>query len=166
MAGDEMKVSPIQSDRTPWQRRSVEKPAPERGSHRRIMRQSNAGGQAAKHPTKAAFVMGYAQRHQWPIESHWSLVVTFCDYPKATVGQVGTYGQRSLVVVEQVGVPKWANLLLLTWRACDAGSERALQTQDNAFIRAKEPQRSLAKALRPVAVQKDFATRFQKITSL
>ena len=83
MAGDEMKVSPIQSDRTPWQRRSVEKPAPERGSHRRIMRQSNAGGQAAKHPTKAAFVMGYAQRHQWPHGEQWSLVVTFCDYPKA-----------------------------------------------------------------------------------
>ena len=40
--------------------------------------------EAAKPSDKAAFVMGYAQRHAWPAGEHWSLVVTFCDYPKAT----------------------------------------------------------------------------------
>ena len=42
--------------------------------------------EAAKHPTKAAFIMGYAQRHPWPANEHWSLVVTLTDYPKATKG--------------------------------------------------------------------------------
>ena len=40
--------------------------------------------EAAKPSDKATFVMGYAQRHAWPKGEHWSLVVTFCDYPKAT----------------------------------------------------------------------------------
>ena len=40
--------------------------------------------QAAKPSDKAAFVMGYAQRHAWPAGEHWCFVVTFCDYPKAT----------------------------------------------------------------------------------
>ena len=40
--------------------------------------------EAAKPSDKAAFVMGYAQRHAWPAGEHWSLVVTFCDYSKAT----------------------------------------------------------------------------------
>ena len=39
--------------------------------------------EAAKHPTKAVYIMGYAQRHPWPDNEHWSLVVAFCDYPKA-----------------------------------------------------------------------------------
>ena len=39
--------------------------------------------EAAKPPTKAAFLMGYAQRHPWPANNRWSLVVTFCNYPKA-----------------------------------------------------------------------------------
>ena len=40
--------------------------------------------EAAKPSDKAAFIMGYAQRHPWPKGDHWSLVVAFCDYPKAT----------------------------------------------------------------------------------
>ena len=40
--------------------------------------------QAAKPSGKAAFVMGYAQRHSWPAGERWSVVVTFCDYTKAT----------------------------------------------------------------------------------
>ena len=39
--------------------------------------------EAAKPSDKAAFVMGYAQRHAWPNGERWSLVVTFCDYSKA-----------------------------------------------------------------------------------
>ena len=38
----------------------------------------------AKPSDLAVFVMGYAQRHPWPAGERWSLVVTFCDYPKAT----------------------------------------------------------------------------------
>ena len=40
--------------------------------------------EAAKPSDKAAFVMGYAQRHSWSTGDHWSVVVTFCDYHKAT----------------------------------------------------------------------------------
>ena len=40
--------------------------------------------EAAKQSDKAAFVMGYAQRHAWLAGERWSLVVTFVDYPKAT----------------------------------------------------------------------------------
>jgi len=40
--------------------------------------------EAAKPSGEAAFVMGYSQRHPWPSGEHWSFVVTFCDYPKAT----------------------------------------------------------------------------------
>ena len=39
--------------------------------------------EAAKPSDKAAFVMGYAQRHAWPNGEHWSLVVTFCGHAKA-----------------------------------------------------------------------------------
>ena len=40
--------------------------------------------EAAKPSDKAAFLMGYAQRHPWPKGERWSLVVSFCDYHKAT----------------------------------------------------------------------------------
>ena len=40
--------------------------------------------EAAKPSGKAAFVMGYAQRHSWPAGEQWSIVVAFCDHPKAT----------------------------------------------------------------------------------
>jgi hypothetical protein len=38
----------------------------------------------AKPSDKAAFIMGYAQRHSWPKGDHCSVVVSFCDYGKAT----------------------------------------------------------------------------------
>jgi hypothetical protein len=40
--------------------------------------------EAAKPSDKAAFLLGYAQRHPWPDGEHWSLVVAFCSYPQAT----------------------------------------------------------------------------------
>ena len=40
--------------------------------------------EAAKPSDKAVFVMGYAARHAWPKGDHWSVVVAFCDYPRAT----------------------------------------------------------------------------------
>ena len=40
--------------------------------------------EAARPSDKAAFLMGYAQRHRWPHEDRWSAVVSFCDHGKAT----------------------------------------------------------------------------------
>lgn len=50
----------------------------------RLTKAQAAKLEAAKPSEKAAFVMGYAQRHQWPAGEHWSFVVSFCDYTKAT----------------------------------------------------------------------------------
>ncbi|MDA7644198.1 hypothetical protein OAG85_03640 [Verrucomicrobiales bacterium] len=50
----------------------------------RLTKAQAAKLEAAKPSDKAAFVMGYTQRHPWPKGDHWSLVVTFCDYSKAT----------------------------------------------------------------------------------
>jgi hypothetical protein len=50
----------------------------------KLTKSQSAKLEAAKPSDKGAFVMGYAQRHPWPHGDHWSLVVTFCDYSKAT----------------------------------------------------------------------------------
>ena len=50
----------------------------------RLTKAQAAKLKAAKPSGKAVYVMGYAQRHPWPKGEHWSLVVTFCDYGKAT----------------------------------------------------------------------------------
>lgn len=50
----------------------------------KLTKSQTAKLEAAKPSDKAAFVLGYAARHSWPAGDRWSVVVTFCDYGRAT----------------------------------------------------------------------------------